>query len=447
MKLRRTLFACTLVGCLAAGPGSAQEPVIPMSADSLQLIDQIVAIVGDTAILRSELYQEFFRMQSQGATLPAEGSEEWNRLALQVVSAAADRLLILQQAKRSDIIISDQDVDAFAEQNFQELRGNFNSDAEMQAAVEQSGMNLLQYRQMLSAEARAELLIQQYRGRLEAEGNLPPVVVTEEEIVAYFDEAAASETRPATVTFNQLLVRPLPSPEARDSALAIAERAIVELADGEEFAVVARRYSQDLGTRDTGGELGWMRRGDLVKSFADAAWGGRPGRVIGPVASRFGYHLIKVENTRGGERFIRHILIVPRISEEDIATARTRATEFADSLRAGVDPERVANHPAVLDEQIRFDEVVVQALAERFGPEYPQRVAAVEPGTVLEPFPIQAPGGGTEFVVLEVITYRASGPYVLDDVRDQIRTRIKQQKQLEAYIEELRQNAFIKIIM
>jgi hypothetical protein len=61
MKLRRTLFACTLVGCLAAGPGSAQEPVIPMSADSLQLIDQIVAIVGDTAILRSELYQEFFR--------------------------------------------------------------------------------------------------------------------------------------------------------------------------------------------------------------------------------------------------------------------------------------------------------------------------------------------------------------------------------------------------
>ena len=49
--------------------------------------------------------------------------------------------------------------------------------------------------------------------------------------------------------------------------------------------------------------------------------------------------------------------------------------------------------------------------------------------------------------VVEVISYREAGPYLLDDVRDQIRTRIRQQKQLEAYIEELRQNAYIKIIM
>ena len=259
---RKWIAVAVVLACLTPGRGLAQEPPPGPAGDSLQLVDQIVAIVGDTAILRSELYQEFFRMQSQGATLPPEGSEEWNRLALQVVSAAADRLLILQQAKRSDIVVSEEEVDAFAEQSFQQMRGNFNSDDEMQAAVEQSGMNLLQYRQMLRAEARAEILIRQFRGSLEASGQLPSVVVTEEEIVSYFNEAAASETRPATVSFNQLLIRPLPTPEARDSALAIADRALREIADGEDFAVVARRYSEDTATRDRGGELGWLRRGD-----------------------------------------------------------------------------------------------------------------------------------------------------------------------------------------
>ena len=444
-RARRAGRAFTLAAAMLPVAGSAAVAQADSTPpDPAELVDRIVAVVGDTAILLSELRLEMFRLQSQGAQVPEEGTDQWFGLARQVIAAGADRLILLQQAKRGGVTVGDDEVEDFTQELFMERRRQFSSDAEMQTAVEASGMNMLQYRQQLRGEARAELLLQRYRGNLEAGGLLPPVPVSEEEVLEAFQRDFADQQRPATLSFNHLIVMPLPGDEARDSAIARARTAYDELEAGDDFEVVARRHSDDPGTRDQGGELGWLRRSNLVRRFAAAAWSAPAGVVVGPIQTRFGLHLIKIETIRRDERFLRHILIRPEFTEADLEEARTLATSLVDSLRAGSDPEILAQDPAVIDEDIRFDEVLIDQIAERFGPAYAQALQFPTSGAVLDPIRIDT-GMNPEFAVIQVLDHRSEGLFNLEELEDRIRDRIRTQKQLELYLEDLRANTYIEV--
>ncbi len=439
----RALPLAVCLVLLTAASARAQAGAAPQAPDSVQLLDRIVAIVGDTVVLLSEVNQEFFRLQSQGAEVPVAGTDEWTRLARQVVAVLADRLILLQRAKRQGITPEPERVDALSEDFFQQARQRFSSDQEMQRLVEASGMNMLQYRQLLRSQAEAEILLQAYRQTLQSSPDLPPVAVSEDEVVAYFEENWADERRPATVSFNQLIVMPLAAEAARDSAIGRALAARREVDAGEDFKIVARRHSDDETTREAGGELGWMRRSLLVRPFADAAWGPRAGAVVGPIETRFGFHLIKVDNVRAGERLLSHILIRPRIEDADVERAREFAVSIVDSLRAGADPERLARLRAVDGERVRFDNIPLSQLS-RSDPALARQLESPEVGDIIGPFEIQR-GGPTEFGVVEIIGYRPEGPYELDEVRDEIRRRIRLQKQLDVYLRDLRRETFIEV--
>lgn len=437
-------------GILEAGtpegfPAAQEEPP---RGDSLQLVDRVAAIVGDTAILLSEVRQEFVRLQAQGVEIPPQGTEAFDALTERMLAAMVDRYVLLIQAQREGIRVTDDELDRLTEERFQEIRRNFDSQEAFQRAVEESGQNMFQYRQMLQAEARAEILLQRYRGMLQGGGRMPPATVSEEEIQAYFEEVAAAETRPASASFHRLVVIPRPTQAAEDSALAIAQRALEEIREGEEFAVVARRYSEDRGTREQGGELGWLRRGELVPAFGDAAWAARPGVAVGPVRTRFGYHIIRVENVRGGERNLRHILVRPAADEEQVEGARALAEALADSVRAGVDARELAErHQEWVEEDVRFEDMPVNQISSRFGPSYLNRIQGAIPGEVVGPFRVDGEMELPNYVVIELLGYRPAGRYELDDLREMIRERLRAEKQLDRYLEELRENTFVQILL
>ena len=188
-----------------------------------------------------------------------------------------------------------------------------------------------------------------------------------------------------------------------------------------------------------------MRREALVKEFADAAWQARPGTTIGPVTTRFGLHLIKVENVRGGERFIRHILIQPTLDDADHQRAMDFGAQMADSLRAGIDPERLQRaNTEVAKDQIRFDNIPIQQLTARFEGEGLQQLALPVEGDVYGPFPMER-GGPTEYAVVHVLRYRPEGPVVVDDFRDMIRQNIRVTKQIDILLAEMRAHTFVDI--
>ena len=450
LLLSVALFAVAAPASGLQEEGGAPAPDTTVSLqfpDDVEELDRIAAVVGDTAILMSDLRITLYQLQARGARIPSEGSPQWLQFAREVLTAMVDDLIFLLQARNAGVTAGEDRVEEMADQIFAERRSLFSSDEEMMLAVEETGMNMLQYRNMIRAQAQAEALRGAYRFQLEDRSDLPPVIVSEEEVEAAFEEFAANQPpRPALVSFNRLVVTPSPSGEARDSTVARTLLVQNDLANGEEFSVIARRYSDDEGTREQGGELGWMSRDLLVKPFGDAAWTARPGSTVGPVQTQFGLHFIRIERQRGSERFLRHVLLRPDIRPEDLEDARTLATQVADSLRAGTDPERLAVwfRGQVADEDIRFDDVPLGNLVSQFSGAAGSGIDTPTPGTVYGPLAMER-GGPTEFGIVHVISFRPEGPVELGDVRDAIRENIRTRKQIDIILEEVRSNTFVDL--
>jgi hypothetical protein len=273
--------------------------------------------------------------------------------------------------------------------------------------------------------------------------NLPPVTVTEEEVVAYFESNLVGQTRPASISLEQVVIEPVPGEAARDSSIALAEQVLAELRDGKDFEVAARQYSMDMSNRDQGGDLGWIQRSLLVPAFADAAWAARTGQPIGPVATRFGYHIIRVDNVRGGERKIRHILIQPVINEADFRRTGELAMAVADSIREGSDVRMMAERYGVREVPVRFPDIPYDQIGQ-FGEAYAQALANPVPGAVVGPF--QSEGfmpGRPVFAVVRITGFQSEGVWKLDDIREQIRESLMNEKGYAKFLEELRGEVYV----
>lgn len=435
------------------GPATAQQPADTASgglaardSDGPRMVDRVVAVVGDTTVLLSEVQQEVFRMRRQGLQLPSDPFAR-DSLLRSVLDRLVEQTMLLQEAKRSGVQVNEERVRQLADDRFSRIRSDFDSDQAMRQAVESGGQNMFQFREMLRAQARADLVLNRFRQQLTQGGDLPPATVTEDEIRTFFQQNAAGQRRAGSISFDRVMVAPEPDSARADSARAVAQQALDEIRDGTQFAVAARRHSDDSGSRDEGGDLGWIRRGDVVPTFGDAAWAAPPGRAVGPVRSRLGYHVLKVENVRGGERHVRHILVRPTIDSTDVQDARERAAALADSLREGADADRLAREYGLSGEQVRFDQVRLDQITGTLGEAYSRAISSPSPGDVLGPFEVQSSEGGTIYALLEVREFTPTGEYRLEDVRDQIRSRLLQQKQFDKYITQLRDRMYVRLLI
>ncbi len=416
------------------------------TGDSIEVVDRLAAVAGDSAILLSEVQEQIYRMRQQGLKIPDDPVAR-DSLIRSTLNNMVDRLLLVQRAIQEGVTVTDDQVQQAVQSQFDRIRSGFQSDEAFRQAVEQTGQNMFQYRQMLQAQAHQELLLSRFRQKLVSEGGLPPAAVSDSEVHAYFETNASTAKRPASVSFDRITLVPHPDSAAADSAFRTAQKALDEIRSGTDFAVAARRYSDDPGTRSQGGDMGWIRQSDVVPAFADVAWGAPPGQVMGPVETRFGFHIIKVQNVRGGEREISQILVRPRIDSADIQDARKRAQTVADSLEAGADPARLGREYGIRDQETHFEDVTLSDVGSRFGQAYATALGQPRSGQVVGPFRVTGAFDLTEFVVLDVTDFKPAGPYRYEDVRDQIRDSLVRQKQFEKYVAQLRQRMYVKIYL
>jgi parvulin-like peptidyl-prolyl isomerase len=119
------------------------------------------------------------------------------------------------------------------------------------------------------------------------------------------------------------------SSAVKASALNVAKLA----KSGADFAELAKRHSKDPGSAERGGDLGWFGKGRMVKSFEDAAFSARPGQIVGPIRSQFGWHIIKVHERDSREIKIVDIVIPISISTRTKNDVYQRAADFAYNAR------------------------------------------------------------------------------------------------------------------
>jgi parvulin-like peptidyl-prolyl isomerase len=428
----------------------AQEVEVPavespadISPDSIETVDRIVAIVGDTAILYSEIIESIVQAGAQGEQIPEPGTPEFDSLARETLVNLVDSRILLQKAKESDIQVAPAQLDGETDRRFREIRNSFPTATDFQEAVTKSGRSLVQYRQWLRGQVRSQLMIDEFI-RVNRD-KLPPVSVTEEDIQAYFEENLVGQSRPASISLEQVVIEPTPGKAARDSSIALAEQILDEIRDGKDFEIAARQYSMDLSNREQGGDLGWIQRSLLVPAFADAAWAARTGQPVGPVATRFGYHIIRVDNVRGGERKIRHILITPVIDETDFRRTGELALAVADSIKAGTEVRIMAERYGVREVPVRFPEIPYDQIGQ-FGEAYAQALANPVPGSVVGPF--QTEGfmpGRPVFAVVRITGYQSEGSWKLEDVREQIRESLLNERGYVRFLEELRNEVYVEV--
>jgi peptidyl-prolyl cis-trans isomerase D len=255
--------------------------------------------------------------------------------------------------------------------------------------------------------------------------------VTDEEIRAYYRDNKEDYSIEKRVVLEYISFPVVPNREDTLEAKTAIEEVQKQLADGTPFEELAKTYSQDPASAEKGGDLGWVRKGRMVKPVEEAAFALEKGEVSEPVLSQFGYHLIKLEDRReskqfGEEVWIRHILIklepsyltVSDISDSADAIREACVTQgdiyhVADSL--GLDVE--TSEPLSRGQYIpAFGSTAIPA---RYGFTHPV-------GEISDVMKF-----GDVYTFFKVKSSIPAGYQDLEAVRDEIRKKLTEQKELE----------------
>jgi peptidyl-prolyl cis-trans isomerase SurA len=414
-----------------------------LAAQDSTVVDRVVAVVGNRPVLASQVDEEVFARQSQGEKLP-QSPDSLASVRKQVVTSIVDEELLVQQAQRdTSIHVTDQEIADGVEQQIRKIRGNFSSEVDYRNELRKAGFQTPEeYRRWLTDQQRRAAFQNRLIDKLRQEGKLKPVPPTEQEMRQYFEEQKGNlGTRPATISFRQIVIAPHASPQAKARTRAQADSIVLELRRGADFATAARRFSQDPGSKDQGGSLNWFRRGVMVPEFERVAFSLKPGVVSDPVESPFGFHIIQVERVQPGEVQARHILLIPDIDSVHVDSARA----LADSVRrlimrgAPFDSLQRALHDPSAEKQA--ENVPLDKLPEP----YTKAIGDADSGAVAPVF--QLPGAGTreQFVVVQVTGRRPPGDIRYEDVKDKIRDQLGQQLAIRRYIDELRRSTYVDI--
>ena len=417
-------------------------PVSAAAQNSERPVDRVLAVVGDSVVLMSEVLNREEQMRLAGLPVPQPGSPEMAAFRRQVLNDLVDNQLILQAAAQDTLLSVDEElVDDSVQSRFTQVEGNYATRAEMDADLQRDGLTVQAYREMLREQIRQSMLVGLYVQRYGGDG---AAEVTEEEARERFEAGRDDlQQRPATVTFKQLVLTVSPSDSSLAEARGRIEALLTRARTGEDFAQLAMDHSEDPGSAPAGGDLGWFRRGAFVDEFEDAAFELLEGNVSDVVETPFGFHIIKVDRVRFAERQGKHILIRPRTGPADLTRARALAEDVAaradtEEFQALIDQYHTA---ALLPDSATIPR---NQIAQVLPPAYLSALSGRAPGEVVGP--IQFTFRDEEyFAVVKILETREAGTYVFEDLAPQIRSTLLRQKRMEALVDGLRAKAHIEI--
>ena len=295
--------------------------VIPLTAQD-NVIDEVVWVVGDEAILKSEVEQMRIRAQYEGRKFDGDPycviPEE---LALQK--------LFLNQAAIDSIEATETEVMNQVEYQMNYYINQIGSREKMEEYFQKSSMDI---REELRETARRELTMQMMQREL-----MKDIKVTPAEVRRYFSKLSSDSIPyiPTQVEVQLITIEPEIPEEEIDRVKARLREFTDRINTGEtSFATLARLYSQDPGSASNGGETGFRGKGYWVPEFTNVAFNlNDPKKVSKIVETEFGFHIIQLIEKRGDRVNVRHILLKPEVAEDDLMVALSRLDSIADDIR------------------------------------------------------------------------------------------------------------------
>ena len=283
------------------------------------IIDEVIWIVGEEAILRSEVEEERLRAQYEGQPIPGDPY-------CVIPEQLAIQKLFLHQAELDSIEANESSVSSQVDMRMNYYISQIGSKEKMEEYFRKTSSEI---REEMMTSVRNQMIIQQMQSKL-TEGIQP----TPAEVRRYFNSLSIDSlpTIPAQVEVQILSIQP-PVPVEETERIKSQLREFTErvTSGNADFSMLARLYSEDTESAKRGGELGFVGKGQLVSEFADVAFNlTDPKRVSRVVETEYGFHIIQLIERKGERINCRHILLKPRVSYMDKQNAITRL----DSIRS-----------------------------------------------------------------------------------------------------------------
>ena len=307
------------------------EPLTSREGVFRQTIDGVAAIVGDKTILKSDINQALSMAIFQQKLDPNKNADKILQLKKEIIRSVVNRKVILVMAELDSVVVQDKDVDRTLEEQINNIVAQAGSE---EAAEKALGQPLRVFRREYWYDIKDMMVAQKYQQEL-----IGKVSINKHGVVGFFNSYRDSiPPFPTTVKLRHLLVKIEPGVEQIDKTVILLKRLREKILKGETtFESVAAQYSQDPGSKNSGGGLGFVRRGNLVTEFESVAFTLKPGEISLPVKTEFGYHIIETEAILGEKIKVRHILISPPLTDKDETLAYNLALSLKDSSKTLAD--------------------------------------------------------------------------------------------------------------
>ena len=357
--------------------------LLPLSLAAQGVIDEVIWVVGDEAILRSEVEEERLRAQYEGQPIAGDPY-------CVIPEQLAVQKLFLHQAELDSIEANESTVSHQVDMRMNYYINQIGSKEKLEEYFRKPSSEI---REEMMTMVRNQMIIQQMQQKLTS--NIKP---TPAEIRRYYESLPMDSIpmMPAEVEVQILSFEP-PVPIEETERVKQRLREFTERIQSgtADFSMLARLYSEDTESAKRGGELGFVGKGQLVPEFAEVAFNlNDPKRVSRIVKTEYGYHIIQLIEKKGDRINCRHILLRPRISATDKVNAITRLDSIrqlieADSLqfeqavfRFSEDKNTVMNAGLLTNPNTGGSKFEYQDLA----PEIAKQIYNLQEGDVSQPF-------------------------------------------------------------
>lgn len=428
------LFALT-----GAVPAVAQDNVI----------DEVVWVVGDEAILKSDVENERLNAQYEGRRFDGDPY-------CVIPEELAVQKLFLHQAEIDSVEVSDQEVLQQVEARIAWLTEQIGSKEKLEEYYNKTST---QIREMLRENIRDGLTVQEMQKKIVGDIKLTPA-----EVRNYFSRLPQDSIPfvPTQVEV-QIITR---EPKIKEEEIERVKKELREFTErinkGETtFSTLARMYSEDPGSARRGGEYGFTGRGELTPEFANVVFNLTDPKKISKVfQTEYGYHIAQLIEKRGDRVSYRHILIKPRVDEAEIEAELNKLDTLANDIRKGKvtfdeaatwvsqDKDTRNNHGLLANPQTSTARFEMQQLAGLVSQEVAKTVEGMQIGEVSKPFTM-INAKGKEVCAIVKLKNRIDGhkATISEDYQrlKDIVTANRSEEKLQKWIVEKQKNTYVRI--
>ncbi len=294
-----------------------------VNAQSGTVVDGVAAVVGKNIIKHSDIERPFAQMRLRSGMTDAHA----NRCAI-LENLILNQLLI-HKGEVDSIEVTDDEIEYYVNLY---MNNDMRQYGTREALREATGFTYDELKQQYQRMIHDMMLTQRVQYTLTED-----VAVTPHEVNEFFKTLPTDSLPmiPERYEFSEIEMSPVISEAERDRVRTQLAELRERVLKGEKFSMLATLYSQDPGSAKKGGELGFFPRGEMVAEFEAAAFALKPGEVSPIIETQFGFHIIQLIERRGNTVNVRHILIIPQVSTDDLLQARMKLDSIAVEIRNG----------------------------------------------------------------------------------------------------------------